>query len=351
VYFVEDSDDYVSCYNPLTYEMTTDPGYGLEYAAQAFQRLGLADRWAYHDAHTQRWLGPAADCIREVCATADLVLNVSGVNPLRPWLVDIPVRAFIDTDPVFTQLRHLTHPDSLAGARVHTHFLTFGENFGRPGSRMPDDGLPWRPTRQPLVLDAWPVTMGPADGSFTTVMQWKAYPARMYQGVTYGLKSESFGDYLDLPGQSRCPMEIALAGGGAPRDELRAHGWQLPDPVESTRDPWVYQEFIRRSKAEFSVAKEGYVKARSGWFSERSVCYLAAGRPVVTQDTGFTEFLPCGEGLLAFRDAGEAVRAIAEVNADYPRHCRAARQVVEEHFASDNVLGGLLRQCDLPVAG
>jgi hypothetical protein len=350
VYYIEDSDDYASCYDPRTYETTTDPSYGLEYTGRIFQRLELKDRWAYYDAHTQRWLGPAVGCIREVCATADLVLNVSGVNPLRPWLAKIPVRALVDTDPVFTQIRHLTNPEALAAARAHTHFLTFGENFGRTGGRVPDDGLPWRRTRQPVVLDAWPVTTGPVAGPFTTVMQWKAYEPRTYQGVSYGMKSESLGAYFDLPAQAGCRMEIALAGGGAPRQQLLANGWQLPDPIESTRDPWVYQEFIRRSKAEFSVAKEGYIKARSGWFSERSACYLAAGRPVVAQDTGFSEFLPCGEGLFAFRDVGEAVHAIGEVSADYPRQCRAARRVAEEHFAFGEVLEDVLRQCDCPAS-
>jgi hypothetical protein len=344
VHFVEDSEDYPSCYDPVRDAMGVDPGYGLEFAARCFGRVGLAGRWAYYDAHTGRWHGPCAGRVLDACRRADLVLNLSGVNPLRPWCREAPARALVDTDPVFTQVRHLQDPAARERARQHTAFLTFGENFGRPGCTTPDDGFPWRPTRQPVVLEAWPVTPGPARGKFTTVMQWDSYPARSLGGRPYGLKSDSFGPYLDLPRRVGRDFELAVGSPAAPRQKLRDLGWAVRNPLEVTRDPWTYQDYLRQSAAEFGVAKHGYVVAQSGWFSERSAAYLACGRPVVVQDTGFSEWLPTGRGVLAFRDPEEAVDAIASVDGDYGGHCRAARALAEEFFDARKVLPPLLDQ-------
>jgi hypothetical protein len=344
VTFLEDSDDYESCYDPARDEVGNDPAYGLGFAAAAFGRLGLVDRWAYYDAHTGRWLGPAAGRVREACAGADLLLNVSGVNPLRPWLLDVPARVLVDTDPAFTQVRHLTDPAAAAAARRHTAFFSFGENIGRPGCTVPDDGLPWRPTRQPVALGAWPVTPGPADGPFTTVMQWDSYRAREYGGRRYGLKSDSFAPYLDLPRRSGANFELAVGSPTAPQQRLRENGWRVLDPRGPTRDPWAYQDYLRRSRAEFGVAKHGYVASRSGWFSERSAAYLASGRPVVVQDTGYTDWLRADAGVLAFGGPEEAREAVAEVGRAYARHCRAAREVAEAYFDARRVLPSLLER-------
>ncbi len=345
VYFIEDSDDYESCYNPITMEMGTDPTYGLEFAGQAFERIGLGGQWAYWDAHTSRWLGPAADHILEVCATADLALNLCGVNPLRPWLQEVPARVFVDEDPAFTQIKHLTNPEARHRALQHSAFLSFGENIGTGRSTVPNDGLAWQPTRQPVVLDAWPVKPGPTSGKFRTVMQWDSYPALQFQGVRYGLKCDSFGPYLDLPRLTGNIFELAIARlPGEARLLLQAKGWGLCDPGEPSRDPWTYQHFLQQSKAEFSLAKGGYVVSRSGWFSERSACYLASGRPVVVQETGFSEWLPTGAGVLPFDQPAEAAAAIDEVNSRYEFHRRAARAVAEEFFDARKVLPLMLER-------
>lgn len=354
VYFLEDSDDYESCYDPVQDQMTRDPGYGLRFADRCFQRLELAGRWAYHDAATGSWHGPLGERVVRLCESADLLLNLSAVNPLRPWCLAIPHRALVDTDPVFTQIRHLTDSVAFGRAKQHTSFHTFGENFGQAECTIPDDGLPWQPTRQPVVLDAWPRTPAPADGKWTTVMQWESYPSREYQGQVYEMKSASFAPYLTLPSRTSERLELALGSRSAPREHLAAAGWSLVDSREPTRDPWTYQDYLRRSKAEFSVAKQGYVVSRSGWFSERSAAYLASGRPVVVQDTGFTHWLPAGDGVLHFRSPDEALNQMQSVDADYARHCRAARAVAAEYFAHDCVLETLLRQteacpADLPA--
>lgn len=350
VYFLEDSDDFESCYDPTTHEITTDPTVGLAFANNVFARAGLPERWAYYDAHTQAWHGPAGRVARELCRTADICLNVSGVNPLREWMMNIPLRVLIDTDPAFTQVRHLTDPLALQSARRHNAFLTFGENIGITGCSIPDDGFPWQPTRQPIVLDAWPITRGRPDGNFSTMMQWESYPALHFEGRTYGMKSLSFPPYVDLPARVNERMEVAMGGGSAPRERLAGSGWIVSDPMAPSRDPWTYREFIARSKAEFSVAKQGYVLAGSGWFSDRSAEYLASGRPVVTEETGFSRWLETGRGLFAFRSPAEAVAAIARVAGEYDAHCRAAREIAEEYFDARKVLASLLERASTTVS-
>lgn len=341
VYFVEDSDDYPSCYHPDTQGLDADPTYGLRFAARTFDSIGLSERWAYHDAHTARWYGPSANRILGVCATGHLLLNLCGVNPLRPWLMEIPARVLVDEDPAFTQIRHLMDPAARSRALQHTAFLSFGENIGGRSS-VPDDGLPWRATRQPVVLDAMPVTPGPAQGKFTTVMQWESYPAREYGGVRYGMKSDMFEPYIDLPEKAGRVFELVVSGPSAGRALLRSRGWGVRDPRGPTRDPWTYQRYIRRSKAEFSVAKHGYVVSRSGWFSERSAAYLASGRPVLVQDTGFSDWLETGSGVIPFETPEEALAGVEEINRRYEFHCRAARAIAEEYFDASKVLPRLV---------
>lgn len=344
VYFVEDSDDYPSCYDPARGVVDVDPSYGLRFAARAFEHLGLGERWCYYDAHSARWLGPLAPRAREVCESAELLLNLSGVNPLRPWTERTPARAFVDTDPAFTQIRHLTDANARALAAAHNSFFTFAENIARADCLVPSDGFAWQPTRQPVHLDAWPLTPGPRGGSWTTVMQWDSYPAREHEGRRYGMKSDSFAEFVELPARAGPVFEIALGSEGAPRSMLRDKGWRLLDPLAVTREPSTYQDFIRTSKAEWSVAKHGYVAARSGWFSERSAAYLASGRPVLTQQTGFSDWLETGTGLLAFQTLDDVLAGIEEIDRNYERHCRAARELAEGFFDASKVLTNMIER-------
>jgi len=340
VFFVEDSDDYPSCYDPSTNAMSIDPSYGLAFATRAFDQLGLPDRWAYYDAHNFCWHGPAGARIESVCAKADLLLNISGVNPIRDWFERVPVRVLVDTDPVFTQVRHLRDSRAREMAARHTAFFSFAENIGRIAS-VPDDGFAWRPTRQPVVLDCWPVTPGPKHGNFTTVMQWESYPPAQFEGRTFGTKSLSFASYRDLPRKTSAQFELAI---GAPPNDLAVQGWRISNPLEVSQDLWTYQSFIIRSKAEFSVAKHGYVVSRSGWFSERSAGYLACGRPVLVEDTGFSVWLPSGRGLVAFSSPEEALEGVQEIGARYDFHCHSARWIAEAYFDSAKVLNRLLSE-------
>ena len=345
VYFIEDSGDSPwCCYDPIRHITDADPTYGLAFAANAFAKFNLDSRWAYYDAHTSRWLGPCASRMRDICATADLLLDLGGVNPLRPWLSDIPVRVLVDTDPVFTQVKHLTDRAARDLAAQHTVFFSFGENIATERCAIPNDGLPWRPTRQPIILDAWPVTCGPAHGRFTTVMQWNSYDAVEHGAVRYEMKSGSFMPFIDLPARAGPVFELAIGSSSAPRALLTSKGWKLRDPFDVASDPWTYQQYIQESKAEFTVAKHGYVVSRSGWFSERSAGYLASGRPVVCQDTGFSDWLPSGSGVIPFTTVEDALGAVEHVQNNYEFHCRGARDLAAAYFDSDTVLRALIEE-------
>jgi len=350
VRFIEDSDDYPACYDPSRHVVDCDPSYGLRFAADAFSLVGLADRWAYHDAHTGRWLGAARDDAEEFCRSADMILNVSAVNPLRDWALDVPLRLLIDTDPVFTQVRHLTDDTARKRALDHNVFFTFAENVRNGSASLPDDGFHWRPTRQPVVLDTWPVVPAPIAAPYTTVMQWQSYPPVHHEGKRFGTKSASFEPFADLPRQAAIPLEIALGGADAPRAMLIEKGWRLQNPLDIARTPGDFQEYVRASRGELGVAKHGYVASNSGWFSERSAGYLASGRPVVTQETGFSEWLPLGSGLFSFRDSAEALDALDRIELDYERQAAGARKIAEDHFEAGQVLSTLLKEASQPFS-
>jgi hypothetical protein len=343
VYFLEDSGDSPNCcYDPERGVVDANPEYGLRFASDAFGGVGLDGRWAYYDAHTRRWLGPASGRALEICKEADVLLNVSGVNPIRPWLEGIPVRALIDTDPVFTQIRNIRDEAARARTVQHTSFFSSGENIGNAVSTVPDDGFPWRPTRQPLALDAWRVTPPPKAARYTTVMHWHSYRMEKYAGRFYGMKAQSFWRYMDLPRQAGVTLEIALGGDDRRRPLLEQNGWILRDPLTVVPDPWSYRRFIEESRGEFTVAKQAYAVTRCGWFSERSAAYLASGRPVVTQNTGFREWLPADKGVLAFDSPAEASAAIAEVEGRYGEHSAAAREIATEYFEGRRIVAQLI---------
>ena len=289
-----------------------------------------------------RWRGPVEDQVPEICATADLVLNVSAANPLRGPLAEVPVRAFIDTDPVFSQVRILTNPVRRELALQHNRFFTLGENIASGKSSAPKDGLPWKATRQPIVLDIWPVTPGPKNGRFTTLMAWDSFAAEEYNGLRYGMKSNSLRAFLDLPKKTNTPIELGLFDPTTVPEEFHTLGWSIRDAKPLTADPWAYQSYIRGSKGEFSVAKHGYVISRSGWFSDRSATYLASGRPILVQETGFSDWLETGCGVTPFDTLEQAVAGAEEIDRRYEYHCQGARAVAAEYFDSRKVLTRLI---------
>jgi len=248
-------------------------------------------------------------------------------------------------------------PDYLAGTasekdvkniehmKMHNRFFSFAENFGKPGCLIPTGIFDWRPTRQPMVLESWETARKPASEAFTTVLSWQPKESGpVIDGVRYGGKNMEFLRFIDLPQKTSATLELALGQGRPPREELSAKGWKLEDGFAKSTTPWLYRDYIWDSAAEFSMAKNAYVASKSGWFSCRSSCYLASGRPCVVQDTGFSDFMPTGEGVLAFSTEDEALAGIEAVRADWDRHSKAAKAFAKEWFDSDTVLAKLLAQ-------
>jgi hypothetical protein len=318
----------------------------LEYLAETMERFGLADCWTVLLPDGDAAGVPRAEAGRRA-AESDFLLNVMGYLDDEEILAASPLRVFLDVDPGFGQMwRELGQCDLFAG---HDRFVSVGLNVGRPGCTVPDCGRRWIPTLPPVALEASAVSRGGA--AFTTVASWRgAYDPVEYAGHRYGLRVHEFRKFIALPERTGAKFEIALAIDPAETDDLReldAHGWTVLDPAVVACDPFAYNRFIGQSGAEFTVAKGMYVDTRSGWFSDRSACYLAGGKPVVAQDTGFDAHLPSGEGLIAFDTPDEAAAAVEEVLARPERHARAAREIAEEHFAANRVLPRLVGELGL----
>jgi hypothetical protein len=316
------------------------------YATDVLERFGFAGRWGLVEDDGGTVEGMSRDRLRAVSRRAELLLSVSGMLAAPDVLDHVPVRAYLDLDPVFNQLWHATGGVDMR-FDAHTHFVSVADAIGAPGSPIPDCGREWLPTLPPVVLEEWPVAATLERQTITTVGHWRSYGSVHHNGVHYGQKAHSLRPLIDLPGRLDVGLEPALAIHPEETGDLAAlaeHGWTVLDPAEVAATPDAYRLFVQGSWAELGLAKSGYVVAGSGWFSDRSACYLASGRPVIAQDTGFSRRLPVGAGLLAFSSVDDVVAAVEELAADYERHRRAAREVAEAHLDSDRVLGSLLER-------
>jgi hypothetical protein len=315
-------------------------------AVDYFWSLGLpADRSALLLPASSRPVGMPYEEIIDFATGADLLLNISGMLADERILSEIPTRAFLDLDPGFNQVWSLGGEDM--GFGRHTHFVTVGQLLGAAGCRVPACGLDWIKTLPPVVLDRWPAAAAPASDAFTTIGHWRSYGSTEYEGVEYGQRAHSLRKLIELPQQAPGDFELALGIHPDEVDDLLAlhrHGWLLVEPDRVAGTPDLYSHYIRRSFAELGVAKSGYVNSRSGWFSDRSACYLASGRPVVAQETGFGEVLPLGEGLLSFATVAEAAAAVEAVRSRPGVHRARARELAEDLFDARKVLSKLLAE-------
>jgi hypothetical protein len=370
VYYLEDSGEYP--YNldggPSGNDWNADNcTYNTSYLAKIMTRYGLENKWAYRFPQDSEWFGLSDNQRERAINSTDLLINVSGTleNPYN--YRNIPQLIYIDTDPVITQVKiAMGNKEFLERIEVHDTHFSFGETLSKGKF---ENRINWQPTRQPIVLSEWQPSTARRE-NFTTVMSWTSYKPLTYSGQTYGQKDVEFKRFLELPnrvvpvemeialsrtqhlewqdGDLNLPPEIVELVGEkvdwTPQDLLRNAGWRIVDSIEACGDLNSYRDYIQSSKAEWSVAKNAYVLGQPGWFSERSACYLAAGRPVVVQDTGFTRTIPVGEGILSFETLEEAVAGIQEVEINYHRHMRAARSIAESYFDSDKVLSHLIER-------
>jgi hypothetical protein len=291
-------------YDPEQGTYGDDPSYGVAFLEHSLAELSplLGGRWHFRAADG-RTFGLPAPAVVEAVAGADLFLNVSGSCLLRDEYMACRHKVLIDTDPGYNHFVNYPRWDAnpgwqgTHGYRAHDSFFTYAERLGRPDCPLPDLGLPWRPTRPPVVPDCW--APEPPGERWTTVMTWDNFRRPIeHSGVTYGTKEREFGRVERLPARVRAgyPFEVAVGGADPPRSRWRELGWSVIDSHPVSRTAGGYRSYLQRSRGEFSVAKNVYVATRCGWFSCRSVCYLAAGRPVVLQNTGFSEVLPTGRG-------------------------------------------------------
>ena len=338
VIYIEDTGECV--YDPELNAISEDPGYGTRYIHAALDRHGFGSRWSFVNYDGQHH-GMTKEAVRAFCADADLFINLSGGSWFwREEYARIPRKVFIDTDPVFTQLAIAKgEPWYVEFFRGFDRLFTFGANIGTSACDVPTGDFVWEKTWQPVTTGLWAGGAAPALDRFTTVMTWRT---ESFTDVD-GNKDREFVKFIDLP--ARLPGRFRLAVNG-PDALLREHGWDPVDAMAASRTPEAYRQFILDSKAEFGVAKHAYVSRQSGWFSDRTECYLAAGRPAVVQDTGWSAHLPHDAGLLPFSTPDEAAEAVARVDRDYALHARRAGEIARQCFDASVVLPSLLNRCD-----
>jgi hypothetical protein len=344
VYFIEQIDR-ATCVDAKGNVTAFEDCVNLAYFRQVMEQFGLSASAALVYENGQQVHGLSWTELLEAASGADLLINITGHLSLEALKSRTRRKVYVDLDPGYTQFWHAAgNPGSrLVG---HDFYYTVGENIGTPACSIPTGGVPWRPIRQPVVLEEWPAVREGDPDRFTTVASWRGpYGPVQQAGTTFGLKVHEFRKFVQLPERVRGTFEIALdihAGDAKDHNLLRRHGWHIVDPTAVAGDPSSFRRYVQTSGAEFSVAQGIYVETGSGWFSDRTVRYLASAKPALVQDTGFTRTYPVGEGLVAFRTLDEASAGAERIQRDYDSHCRAARTLAEKYFDSDKVLGRLL---------
>jgi hypothetical protein len=350
-YYVEDSSRWA--YDPALGDFTPDPAGNIAAVLPALEAHGFGERWACRvPALDGRCYGLGEARLRALYREAVAFLNVTGAQEMRDEHLGGPRRLYVETDPVASQISVAEgDPKTVEQLAAHDVLFTYGENLGRPDCGVPLERFTWLSTRQPVVLDFWPPAAPTAGAPYTTIATWRHQNDRVFRGETYyWSKEREFLKVLDLPRRSPAPLELALdITPDAPEAEplLRRHGWRVVPAAGLSRDVDRYRDYVRGSRGEFTVAKDQNIRLRSGWFSDRSATYLAAGRPVVTQETGFSSILPTGRGLFGWRDADDVVAALEAIERDYDGHCRGAREVAAECFAAETVLASLMDRAGL----
>jgi len=338
-------------YDPVRESKVCDSDYALPYLRKVANDFGLEHYWAYRRSYSDKeWFGLNRTKAEDLLANADVVLNIAGATSLAEQGLKVGRHVYVGTDPVLYELsisegRELWLLDEL------DEFVTYGENIGNDGCVIPPLPRLRGKTRQPVVMDYWkPATT--TQRRYTTVGNWEQQGFDIvHKGERYyWSKHYEFLKFVDLPSRVTPVIELAIGRGSMSNEHrllLESQGWLLRDALPLTSDPWTYRDYVCASRGEFTVAKDQNVRLRSGWFSERSACYLAAGRPVITQDTGFGCVLPTGEGLFAFNTVEDIMKAFETIESDYEKHCRAARIIAEDYFKAERVLARLLNDLGL----
>jgi len=350
VWYVEDNG--VNPYSPKENQLVWDSTYNIAYVARMMERLGLGDRWGYWDPVKEgAWVGIGREQMMALYGKADALINLCGSTKLREEHMACPVRILIDTDPGYEQIKIAqANAYSTEFVDAHTHLFTYGQNIGQPDCLIPAGTRPWNPTRPPVDLELWPFDDHPAPEAYTSVATWQNKGKNVrWQGQSYQWsKHTNFLKFLDLPKRSGRRFELALiTPDPSVNKQVEEAGWRVLDGAEQSETMESYADFVRRSRGELTVAKDIYVRTNSGWFSDRSVCYLASGRPVIMQSSGFERTIPTGKGLFAFADHDQAIAALAAIDGDYEIHRKAARKLAQDHFECSAVVKEILDKAGL----
>lgn len=353
VFYIEDSARLP--YNPETFEVNDSFEYAVKLLERLAREFAFKDRWGF----CARYLpgNPGAGLsfkkVQQLYREADAVLNVCGAQELNDDLLANECIIYLDSDPGLEQIKiDQRDPETIDYLGRHAALFTFGENVGTKNFPVPASGLKWLPTRQPIVTDFWKTKSAPpATARFTTVANWTTGGLKDFEWRNEKYiwsKSNAFRRFIRAPSRAGESFELATdIKNSRTRARFQRHGWRFRPPQDLSADHWLYRKYLQESKAEFTVAKDQYVRLTTGWFSDRSACYLAAGRPVVTQQTGFTDHYGGEAGLFAFDSLGEIVEAVRMINADYARHARAARAIACEFFEAETVLRSLLERAGI----
>jgi hypothetical protein len=349
VYYIEDSGRWI--YDPVLNDMSPDVTGNLKMVVQYLEAHGFGDRWAFRGNYPDgQCYGMTEAQILQLYKDADAFLNVTGAQEIRDEHRAIKRRIYVESDPFGSQVKVAKGDQGMINmlADHDTHF-SFGENLGQSDCDTPIENFKWLPTRQPVAVELWndgAPTGGPA---YTTITTWHNKGKNLeWRGDTwYWTKDREFEKILDLPKLRDVPFELATSVDEKVQKLLRDHGWRQTGSVEISRDAELYRKYIQQSRGEFTVARDQYVRPNTGWFSDRTCCYLAAGRPVITQETGFSKFLPSGRGLFGFKTMADILAAVDAIESDYPGHCRAASEIARDYFAAEKVVGSLMERAGL----
>jgi hypothetical protein len=352
VWYVEDDEAWP--YDPVAGTTTDDCVYAVDHVGAVMELIGMPERWAYRfrgEERTRTW-GLTGRQLDNLYRSCDAILNVVGATELHDVHMEAPRRVYVQTDPVHSELmlaggdRHTI--DAFA---AHDVIVSYGENYGAADCRVPLNGAAYGRTRQPVDLDLWPMTFTPQAPAFTTIGNYRTegYDVEFDGDVYHWSKHHEWERFLTLPRLTKQRFELAISNATAEDLEvLHAHGWRTKQSARMSLDVFgAYRRYIQTSRAEFTVAKDQNVRLRSGWFSERDACYLASGKPVIAQDTGFGCALPTGDGLFAVSDVEEAAEAVDRINADYRHHSRAARAIAQDYFAAPKVAAAMLAEAGI----
>lgn len=353
VWYLEDTGSW--CYNPITEEHSADCSLNVAYVEKMVHAFGLGEHWLYRNEADGRWYGARDEqAAEQILREADVLVNVAGSAWLRDSTAAIPHKLYMDGDPMFTHIKlSRASQKNLDRFNFHTDFFTFGLNIGQPDCLAPVLGYDWKTTVQPVALDLWQGGVTPDQpwsNAWTTAMNWVSYDPQEFNGHTYGQKDLEFLKFIDLPEQTGEPFVLAMGQGFGqtrPTNRILEKGWRIVEPDQVIPDHESYRQFLLDSKAEWSVAKNGYVAGNTGWFSCRTACYLAAGRPAVVQDTTWSRYLPSGSGVHAYTTLEEAAQGVLAVAKNYAAESDAARAFAAEYFEAKKVCVKILEDAGI----